>query len=192
MVRSAESGSFSRDLYKIFKERAESISARVYRVGDTAEALSVIEAIIRDTGATRVAAAITPLVEKLGLEQLKGISLYSHDLRRRAAEADIGISEMDLAVAETGTLVEDATDTDKRLVSMLPMVHVALVATDKLVESLRDALGLLSAGLSAYCAFVSGPSRTADIERVLTIGVHGPGEVHVIFVDRTGGAAVDS
>lgn len=180
-------------LYEAFKRSAEAISARVCRVKNGPEAALTVAEIVEETGAKMVAVASSCLVESLGLEKVfdgTGLSIHRRDLRLRAPEADIGISGLDLAIAETGTLVQDATDMDSRLVSMLPPVHVALVRTDCLAASLRDALDRYNRNVNAlppYLTFISGPSRTADIERVLTIGVHGPGELHIIFIDQPGG-----
>lgn len=180
-------------LYEEFKLSAEAVAARVDRVADNREAVRKIAEIIKETGAKKVVAACSPLVDSLGLETvLQGAvsSMHCRDLRQNAVDADLGISGFDLAIVETGTLVQDASDIDSRLVSMLPPVHVALVCTEDLVPTLRDALDRYNNNLKAlppYLAFVSGPSRTADIERVLTIGVHGPGELRIIFIDQPGG-----
>ncbi len=94
--------------------------------------------------------------------------------REGCAEAKIGISQMDWGKADTGTLVQDATAVEKRLVSTLPLIHIALIATGKILPDLPSLLGAIDPRQAGYIAFITGPSRTADIERVLTIGVHGP------------------
>ena len=184
-------------LYEALKINAGMASARVDRVPDSIGAALKIKEIIERTGAAKVVAAPSPLVDSLQLADLwaadTGPDLHLRDLRLHAPDAGVGISAFDLAIVETGTLVQDATNLDCRLVSMLPPVHVALVPTDRIVPTLRDALELYGRdldGLPPYLAFVTGPSRTADIERVLTIGVHGPAELHIIFIDRPGGEAV--
>ncbi len=181
-------------LYDIFKTKAGLVSARVDRAADNTGAALKIKEIVLKAGAKKVAAAPSPLVDSLlpGGFGAAGSDpvLYRRDLRRHAPDAEVGISAFDLAIAETGTLVQDATDLDSRLVSTLPPVHVALVPTDRIVPTLRDALELYGGnpdGLPPYLAFISGPSRTADIERVLTIGVHGPAELYIIFIDGPGG-----
>jgi L-lactate dehydrogenase complex protein LldG len=114
--------------------------------------------------------------------------------RRRAfaAAADLGVTGVDLAIAETGTLVVVSGAGRPRSASLLPPCHVAVFDRDALVESLLQA-GLVleawhdgtpSAGLGASINFITGPSRTADIELTLTRGVHGPREVHAIFVEQ--------
>ena len=74
---------------------------------------------------------------------------------------------MDWALADTGTLVQDATAVDKRLVSTLPTIHVALIATSGLRPDMPAWLGDARPNSAGYLAMITGPSRTADIERVL-------------------------
>ena len=85
------------------------------------------------------------------------------------------------------TLVQAATAVDKRLVSTLPTIHVALIATEGLRADMPAWLGEARPETVGYLAMVTGPSRTADIERVLTIGVHGPERLVIVFVDQLGG-----
>ena len=93
---------------------------------------------------------------------------------------------MDWALADTGTLVQDATAVDQRLVSTLPTIHVALIATDGLRPDMPTWLADADPNRMGYLSMITGPSRTADIERVLTIGVHGPVRLIIIFVDELG------
>ncbi len=103
-------------------------------------------------------------------------------LRQKFIEATVGISGANMAIAETGTIV---------LVT-LPPVHVALFGIDKLVASLDDAVAVLrmlprsGTGqiMSSYVNWITGPSRSADIEQSLTIGVHGPREMHCVILDN--------
>lgn len=112
-------------------------------------------------------------------------------LRRLIAAADIGITGVDLAVAETGSLVLISGAGRPRSTSLLPPCHVAVFARDVLVESLAQVGVFLEAwhadGAPAWKGgainVITGPSRTADIELTLTRGVHGPKELHAVFVD---------
>jgi L-lactate dehydrogenase complex protein LldG len=92
-----------------------------------------------------------------------------------------------LGIAELGTIVQDANSVHKRLVSMLPPTHLAVISTKTIVETFADSLEVIekvyNGNPSNFLAFVTGPSKTADIERVLTIGVHGPGRLIVVCVD---------
>ena len=94
---------------------------------------------------------------------------------------DVGISTAQAAIAETGTLVLDSACERHRLVSLVPPVHIAVVNASAIVETLSEALALLQEKeISPAITFITGPSRTADIELTLAIGVHGPQELYVI------------
>jgi L-lactate dehydrogenase complex protein LldG len=126
-------------------------------------------------------------------EQAPGLAFQV--TRGSASTATVGISQMDFGIADTGTLVQNATAVEQRLVSTLPSIHIAIVETGTIVPDLPAALGRFSpgqgsaaAGPPPYLSFITGPSRTADIERVLTIGVHGPERLVIVCVDDLGGA----
>ena len=108
-------------------------------------------------------------------------------LRERATKADIGVTGVDYAIADTGTCVLLPRRGVSRLVSLLPPVYVAVVERGQVLPDL-DALVSLrrhafhSGGLGSYMSLVTGPSRSADIEYTLVTGVHGPGEVHMVLV----------
>lgn len=99
--------------------------------------------------------------------------------------ADAGLSIAALAIAETGTVLPRATTRLDRLVGMLPLVHIVLVPAEVLVETLDDAAAFLrrEAAPARYLSFVTGPSRTGDIEMVLTVGVHGPSRFCLLLLD---------
>jgi len=98
------------------------------------------------------------------------------------AEADLGITEADALIAASGTLVL-AAHSGARSVSLLPPVHVALVPAARAVPDLAAALR--RAGRPDTClTLVTGPSRTADIEKKLVVGVHGPCALHVVVVEQ--------
>lgn len=177
-------------LFEQFKTAAEAVSAQVYRVKDLNEAGSLLSTLVEEDGAKKLAAASSPMVDKCLNTANLNIEVKTDDLRKNAEDADFGLSELDMAVAEIGSLQQDCTDLNKRLVSMLPHTHVAIVRTDSLVANLLEAMAKIDEikdNIPGYMAFITGPSRTADIERVLTIGVHGPVKLKVIFVDNPGG-----
>jgi len=136
------------------------------------------------------------LSEQLGIQvpadSKKIVQLAREKMRQNFIEADIGVSGANLAVAETGTLVIISNEGNARLVTSLPPVHIALLTTEKFVQSLEQAATLIktlttaSSGLklTSYVSFISGPSRTTDIEKELVIGAHGPEELHIIILDN--------
>jgi L-lactate dehydrogenase complex protein LldG len=96
---------------------------------------------------------------------------------------DVGITSAQAGIAETGTLVLDSSVERNRLVSLVPPVHIAILHASRIYATLSETLaGLQSRGeLSPAITFITGPSRTADIELTLAIGVHGPQELYVII-----------
>ncbi len=134
--------------------------------------------------------------EKLGVktsdDPAELVKVAREKLRECFIKADAGITGANFAIAETGTLVIVSNEGNARLVSSLPPVHIAVITYDKLVETLEEAAFLLrmlpksSTGqdITAYISFVTGPSRTADIEKMLVLGAHGPEEVHIILLDN--------
>jgi L-lactate dehydrogenase complex protein LldG len=111
--------------------------------------------------------------------------------REWVARADMGLSGVDYVIAETGTLVLMSRSGQMRGVSLLPPVHVAVAWTSQVIATLADYLLLAQAAgadlqqyLTSCVSFVTGPSRTGDIELKLTVGVHGPGELHLVLLDE--------
>ncbi len=108
--------------------------------------------------------------------------------RAEALAADAGITLASFGLADTGTLVACAAPGDHRLDSLLPPVHIALLPAARIVPGLAELLARLRAdgAFDSHSAitFITGPSRTADIELTLTIGVHGPKKLFVIVVDE--------
>jgi L-lactate dehydrogenase complex protein LldG len=103
--------------------------------------------------------------------------------RDAQAACEVGVTGVDAAIAETGTLALVSSADHPRTASLLPPVHVAVVRDEQLVPSLRAAFRRLGSAIPAASAvnLVTGPSRTADVELQLTLGVHGPGEVVVVL-----------
>ena len=109
-------------------------------------------------------------------------------MRRIVLEAGMGVAAADYAIAETGSCIVLPGAGVSRLVSLLPPVFVALVEPDRVLPTLDDLFALLgeslsSGSMSRYAGIITGPSRSADIEQTVTVGVHGPGEVHMVVLD---------
>ncbi len=105
------------------------------------------------------------------------------DFREVASNADIGLSTAEWAIAETGSLVLAGGPGKGRTVTLLPPTYIAVVPVERLLRTTTEAFGKYADGnLPANLCFHTGPSRSGDIEMSLAIGVHGPGDVHVILV----------
>jgi L-lactate dehydrogenase complex protein LldG len=182
-------------MFEQFKARAEAVSAEVHRFATDAEALRYLEERLQREGVARQEEPVAlwcegPLRDAAaaaGLpERLPGLSFEV--TRERAARARVGISEFDWGLADTGSLAQDATDVTRRLVSTLSELHLAVVRTGAILPDFAALLTRVQPEQMRYLACVTGPSRTADIERVLTIGVHGPRQLVILAVDEAGRA----
>jgi L-lactate dehydrogenase complex protein LldG len=175
-----------------FIARASELGARVYPVGGRDEAVAEIVGIFRSSAALKVVVSpdlgelqdpITEALSRAGAEFVDG------DAPEALAHADLGITRAALGVAETGSILVAGNESLPRLSSMLPLVHVAVLEHDAVVASLDEAgeyLHRVSLGPRAaqlrYATLVIGPSRTSDVEKTLTVGVHGPGELDIILL----------
>jgi L-lactate dehydrogenase complex protein LldG len=165
-----------------FRQRAGQAGATVERVPDAAAAVAAVGAMARRLEAARVTA--TPE----GAPFAPAGALVGGSVTE-VADADLGVSVGRLAVAETGSVLLGSNDPQARMVGMLARTHVVVVNASGLVPSLDEAATTIRSlarpgpDQLRYVGFVTGPSRTADIERVLTIGVQGPRALHVVLIE---------
>lgn len=165
-----------------FIEQAEALSCTVWEAADTDAGLrKVLDLIGDDTSVMHWDFAHIPLP---GLaEAMANAGINSADIHDGTVR--VGISGAQGALASTGTLALKSGVGRPRQVSLLPMVHIAIITADQIMPHLeawladQGAAGLRDA---QHIALVSGPSRTADIAMELIMGVHGPGELHIILL----------
>jgi L-lactate dehydrogenase complex protein LldG len=178
-------------LFEPFKSRAEAVSAEVHRFPCKADALAFVVESLRNAGvsdapggyAVWAPCALLSDSDKACLSA--GVSgLHFKVTRELAANAKVGLSQMNWGIADTGSLVQDAAQVEQRLVSTLPIVHIAFLATGAIVPDMPSLLAKVHPSQAAYISMITGPSRTADIERVLTIGVHGPARLVIVAIDQ--------
>lgn len=180
-------------MYEQFKSRAEGVSAEVYRFVTKAAALEYLIGFLQgegvaDTPQTTALWAECSFLDGLDRDALRKVAGLKFEVTRElASEARFGISQMQWALADTGSLVQNSTAVEQRLVSSLSTIHIALVPTVGILPDMPALLSRVNPRDCAYLAMITGPSRTADIERVLTIGVHGPERLIILFVDELGG-----
>ncbi len=167
-----------------FSSRFESLAGKVYLAATPAEAGECV----RSLAAGRSSIAAThPFLDACRIPALPGVQSGIADpalLRQACATCDIGITSADYALAATGTLVMLAGPSNPRLVSLLPPAHIAVLPVSSILSDMDELMLTLPdpASLSSSMVFITGPSRTADIEQMLVRGVHGPGEIHAILV----------
>ncbi len=188
------------DIVTRFKEKYENLAGHVHLCKSEGEAVARVAEICADSGAGRVAVGefadglgepVTIGLGSAGLD-VYGPDFLASDLPEGIDRAAVGVSGPAFVIAESGTLVEFATNDAYRLVSTLPRVHVGVFREQDIIDTLRESGPRVKAYFdenprNATVTFISGPSRTADIEMKLTLGVHGPEVTHaVVIIDRAG------
>jgi len=171
-----------------FTATLERVGGRVQRVADLIAARATVRAALAEAGARRVLVSDAPAVQALAGPLQGELELLLPSAPRAAQlAAEAGLSTAQWGIAETGTLVLESAREQHRLASLLVPLHVALLPVARLVGTLGDALSVLQtpagAPTSRTITFVTGPSRTADIELELVVGVHGPRQLLVLLVD---------
>lgn len=190
----------------LFIKRAQAVSAIVHPVPTFRQALEYVVRLCGQKqacqllGATdescaaardkTIAAPDLPGYQNVALKELclaEKIQMIDHDLHNYLTGVDIGLTYADFGIADTGTLVIESSSEDIRLATMISEIHVALLPQNCL-RNTADDLEAELAGFMAqspnYTAFITGASRTADIERVLALGVHGPLELHILILEE--------
>ena len=178
-----------------FLEELGALGGHGKRVGTLEEAREHVLSLARERGAKSLVRWDVEELEELGADgplQEAGVEVVVwrdlEDLegfKEVAARADIGLSTAEWAVADTGSLVLTSGPGKARTVTLLPPTYVAIVAADKVLRTVPEAIQKYAeAGdLPANVVFHTGPSRSGDIEMEIFVGMHGPGDVHVILVD---------
>jgi L-lactate dehydrogenase complex protein LldG len=121
------------------------------------------------------------------LLELVGSQLEDNLLTNDLADCDISITSCECLVARTGSIVMSAANSMGRTASVYAPIHICIAFSNQLVYDVKDALQLIKEKykdkLPSLITFATGPSRTADIEKTLVVGVHGPKEVYCFLVD---------
>jgi L-lactate dehydrogenase complex protein LldG len=184
-----------------FEEELRKIAGNPYRAANREDLERLLRSIL--DGSPPIVLSRNPLIAQLALEHMfrswglevavwpsPGASEAAiRGFRDRCFEAGYGITGVDFALAETGSLILSSTTEGSQLASLAPPVHIALYRRSQVVASLEGVLEQASVAHLDHSGrslvFVTGPSRTADIEQILIRGVHGPRHVHAILIEET-------
>ena len=181
------------ELIKLFQTEIESLGGKAYVASSSADVSNIISDIAARSN-SRLAVKQRLGIrdeDKITRELMKrGVSVTELDASsfpiEMLSKTDLAITQCDMVIAQTGTLVIRTARDEERLMSCLARVHVAVVPAGKILKNISDATPYLREHLSneenCTISLVSGPSRTADIEMKHILGVHGPQEVHVIVI----------
>ena len=190
-----------------FIEKASLVSARVFRVKDLSSALDKAIELCKSKlpcdsqenpdpmSEEKLRIMAAPNLDEADFTRFANlcresgdIRLIRENLRAHPGGINMGVTRVDFGIAETGTLVLNSDSEETRLSTMLCETHVAILEESKIREtalSMADELNDLVKHPSSYTAFITGASRTADIERVLALGVHGPLELIILLVEAS-------
>jgi L-lactate dehydrogenase complex protein LldG len=177
-----------------FIEELEALGGHGKRVESLEEARQYVLDLAREREAKLLLRWDVDDLEDLGVDAPLGetgveVAVWRDlaDFREIAGKADIGLSTAEWAIAETGTLVLEGGPGKGRTVTLLPPTYVALMPAERILRTVPEAIekyaGGEAGGLPANVCFHTGPSRSGDIEMSLFVGMHGPGDVHVVLVD---------
>lgn len=177
------------DCVQKLMEKAQLVQAVAKRVSGLQEVADYTCSLLGEADKSGLAVVGFPESDQAFLESAfsqKGIGLLPSPLRDRMRDIRVALTPCAYAIAETGSLVLLSQSEDLRLASMLSDTHVVCVNAESIFadgfsfsETLR---GEIESGCG-YVSFITGASRTADIERVLAIGVHGPQELHILLME---------
>jgi L-lactate utilization protein LutC len=180
-----------------FQDELIALGGWFHLVADNESCVAKVVEITTTKSCKRILLGKGPLIDPLdlpkrlqdaGIEVISVCHLTQESCRESFFTADVGISGVDYLVAETGTVVLHSGPEQPRSLSLLPPVHIAITERTQLVPDLFDLFPSsnteLSRTLPSCITFITGPSKTGDIELRLVTGVHGPGEIHVILIDR--------
>lgn len=172
-----------------FAENAQNASVEIKIVKSYKDTIADILKIAKATDAKMIAGVGADECEELAdvyAEVNKSFKVYTDkfDIVKNKNELDIGITLGEFGVGETGSICVDNYAYEARIASMLPLINIIFMPKNYIVNNMQDAFDVLAKVFwKGYSGFVTGPSRTSDIERVLTLGVHGPSRVILFAIE---------
>ena len=197
-------------LLDLFLEQAGLVNIKATPVKDISSARLAIQGLVRKSkpewgDQKSVIAWDHPLINALNLEETlapDGVGVFTtagskkpdaverETIRTRLIQSYIGITSADFCVAPSATLVMRTRPNQPRAVSLVPSIHVAVIKSDQILENLRELYFRLKwdpkeqgEGLTNCMTFISGPSKTGDIELEMVYGAHGPRQLYVFLLD---------
>jgi len=178
----------SEDLFKAFKNQLEDLSGEVHLLQKLDDFESTFLEIFKDIDPLLCRAHQSPLIENLKISNPRLTDYFEYIDGKNIdnvpfSEFEIGISCVDALIARTGSILLRTLSAGGRRLSVLPPTHVVIAESNQLVYSIDEALKNLKDTKNdwSYATIITGPSRTADIEKQLVLGAHGPKRL-VVFV----------
>ena len=169
------------ELIDDFMRNLESVGGLCQIAPDVSDAAALLRSMIENLGASKIAISDSDLVISIA-DELSDVDFVKDPEMEFLFGSDVGVTSAQWAIAETGTLVLESDAESHRLTSLIPPIHICILETGKIRQTLGEILDLIDAERSRTVTFITGASRTSDIELTLAIGVHGPRELHVILI----------
>lgn len=182
-----EMSSITDELYESFKKNLESVNGNCFR-SSKSELGKIMADIFSQEKITSISLLKSELLKEAEVVselEKAGITVHLDHIRLHAETDRGGVSEAQHGIAELGTIVQEGDNVDGRIVSTMSECYVGVVKGSVIIPTYDEMFDILSSmpEIPNFVGFVTGPSRTADIECVSTVGVHGPIKVYVIVVD---------
>ena len=172
-----------KSLVDTFCENLKLVGGRPTVVNSAAEISRAIRSIFDELNPRRIAVSDSQLVRSYVASADARVEILETPAAEVLFACDIGITEAQFAIAETGTLVLESDREANRLTSLVPETHLCILRAENIRSMMSQVLGTLESRLSPVVTFITGPSRTSDIELTLVIGVHGPRDLYVNIID---------
>lgn len=186
-----------------FESELRAVAGIPHRADSPAALLEILRKILPAPGKDPIVLSRNPLLARLDVAaRLESINYpvacwptatpvsadARNEFRKRCFAAPAGITGVDFALVESGTLVLSSASEGSQLASLAPPIHIALYTQSQVLESLEEVLAQLPPGggqgpAERSVVLITGASRTADIEQITILGVHGPLQLHAILVD---------
>lgn len=174
-------------LYDKFKTALEAVDGSCIKIGKSDLAETIVQLFdglnVKDTCLLE-----SDLMKELKVADYlreKGVEVFTDHIRLHAETAIGGICEVDHAIAELGTVTQESDDVDARIIGTMPEYYIGVLKASTIMDTYDDMFDYLSEldPIPNYVGFITGPSRTADIECVSTVGVHGPLKITIIVLE---------
>ena len=172
---------------ELFRQNAEDLKAKFRVCADVGEAIQFVKTLAANNGCKKIGlhrGELTDAVAReLNLTEVRTDNGYAVD---DLESCDAALTECEALVAQTGSVLVSATSAGGRALSVLPPHHIVLATRNQMVPDLGAALLRVQEkfknNFPSFLSFISGPSRTGDIERILVLGAHGPKKLTILLL----------
>jgi L-lactate dehydrogenase complex protein LldG len=167
----------------LFAKEFTNINGQFIYCSDTYDLSNNLRALIDERKWTNIQCYDNELLELFENIQIKGI-----ENKKMLDISEVGVTSCELLIARTGSILVSTKKSSGRSINIFPPVHIVIASTDQLVYDLKEALHIMKkkykSNFPSMLSVVSGPSRTADIEKTLVLGAHGPKELYVFLIEK--------